>query len=537
MALSLYMSPAEGQGFLRAKGRIIVNEKGEKVILRGMGLGGWMLQESYMLRAGSIGQQHRIKEKIAELAGQEKTDQFYQGWLDNHTTKTDIDSMAAWGFNSVRIPMHYRLLTNDKGFVMLDSLLSWCRTNKMYLILDMHAAPGGQGNDLNISDRDPSKPSLWQSEANQQQMIALWKTLAERYANEPCIGGYDIINEPNWGFEDSADRRGTAEKTNAPLKKLMMDITKAIRGVDKRHIIIIEGNGFGNNYRGVLPPWDDNMVLSFHKYGNFNTEASIRNFLDLREKYNIPLWLGESGENSNTWFTEAIRLVETHDIGWSWWPLKKMGSNNPLEIKVPQGYQHMLDYWSGKGPKPTEKEAQNALDELLVAVRCENNIYHRDVTDAMFRQVYSDEAIPFKQHIIGDAPTTTIPAVEYDLGRQGVAYFDRDSASYQYTPGVKTQGNRGRVYRNDGVDITRDSIGYHIFSIEDGEWLQYTVDVKKEGEYKIVTDTTGAGQISIYVDGKLMPVAGTHLSAGRRRIKVFADKGGFLFYTLHFRRD
>lgn len=545
------MTNGKGQGFLKTKDKIIVNDKGEKVILRGMGLGGWMLQEGYMLRAGSIGQQHRIMGKIADLAGRDKTEQFYQGWLDNFIRRTDIDSMAAWGFNSVRIPMHYRLFTPSveeepvngqntwlkKGFVMLDSLLSWCKADKMYLILDLHAAPGGQGNDLNISDRDPAKPSLWQSEANQEKMIALWKKLAERYASEPWIGGYDIINEPNWGFEDSTDRRGTAEKTNAPLRKLMMDITKAIRSVDKQHIIIIEGNGFGNNYRGILPPWDDNMVLSFHKYGNFNTEASIRNYLDLREKYNIPLWMGESGENSNTWFTEAIRLVETHDIGWSWWPLKKMGNNNPLEIKVPHGYQQILDYWAGKGPKPSEKEAQDALDELLHAVRCENNIYHRDVTDAMFRQVYSEEAIPFKQHVLGDS--LTIPAVDYDLGRQGVAYYDKDSASYQYTPGVKTQGNRGRACRNDGVDITGDASAYHIFSIEDGEWLQYTVNVMTTGKYRIVTDTTGSGQISMYDDGRLIlhPATGSHLSAGTHHLKVVADKGGFLFYALRLVRS
>jgi hypothetical protein len=197
----------------------------------------------------------------------------------------------------------------------------------------------------------------------------------------------------------------------------------------------------------------------------------------------------------------------------------------------------MLDYWAGKGPRPSEKEAQDALDELLHAVRCENNIYHRDVTDALFRQVYSDEAIPFKQHVMEDS--LTIPAVEYDLGRQGVAYFDRDSASYQYTPGVKTQGNRGRVCRNDGVDITADPGGYHIFSIEDGEWLQYTLDVKKEGAYTIWTDTTGYGQISFFKDGQLLVhmVDGVYLSAGRHQIRVVAAKGGFLFYALHFRRS
>ncbi|WP_188929240.1 glycoside hydrolase family 5 protein [Puia dinghuensis] len=398
LLLLLFMTDGKAQGILRVQGRLIVNERGEKVILRGMGLGGWMLQESYMLKVGPVGPQYRIKRRIEELIGKEKTAAFYDGWLASQTRKIDIDSMAAWGFNSVRLPMHYRLYTLsveeepvpgkntwlEKGFALTDSLLSWCKANHMYLILDLHATPGGQGHDYNISDRDSTKPSLWDSEANRQKMIALWRRLAERYANEPFIGGFDIINEPNWGFEDAKDRNGLKETQNAPLRKLMMDITAAIRSVDKKHIIIIEGNGWGNNYRGVLPPWDDNMVLSFHKYWNPNTEDAIRTYLQLREQYNIPLWLGESGENNNTWYRECIQLVESHDIGWSWWPLKKIGTNNPLEVRMTPEYQRLVDYLTGKGPKPTEQETEEALKGLLQNVRLENNIYHKEVTDALF---------------------------------------------------------------------------------------------------------------------------------------------------------
>src|SRR5690606_6991245 len=125
------------------------------------------------------------------------------------------------------------------------------------------------------------------------------------------------------------------------------------RSVDTNHLIIIEGNGWGNNYNGILPAWDDNLVVSFHKYGNHNTKGAIQNFLDLQHQYNLPLYLGESGENSNTWFTEAIHLAEIHDIGWAWWQLKKMGINNPLEIKQGPGYLMLLDYWAGRREKPT----------------------------------------------------------------------------------------------------------------------------------------------------------------------------------------
>ncbi|WP_448702631.1 cellulase family glycosylhydrolase [Mucilaginibacter sp. AW1-3] len=558
---------ANSQGFLKARGKLIVDEQGQKVILRGMGLGGWMLQEGYMFRLSNVGQQYKIRAGIQSLIGAEKTARFYDKWLATETRKVDIDSMASWGFNSIRLPMHFGLYTLpvdqepvagqntwlEKGFALTDSLLKWCAANKMYLILDLHACPGGEGNDLPISDRDPSKPSLWQSEANQQKMIALWRKLAERYANQPYIGGYDIINEPNWGFDDPKDIRGTAEKTNAPLKKLMMDVTKAIREVDKKHIIIIEGNGFGNNYNGLLPQWDNNMVLSFHKYGNFNTDGSIKHFLDLSDQYNIPLWMGESGENSNTWFTEAIGLVESHNIGWSWWQLKKMGINNPLEIKQPANYQQFLDYMGGKGPKPTEAEANVILNQLLENIKLENNVYHKDVTDAMFRQVQSAKAKPFKANVI--TANTTINAIDYDLGRQRVAYYDKDTSSYQYTPGVKTQGNRGHAYRNDGVDIEKDADGYHVFNIEDGEWLQYTVNVKKKGTYTLkfaIASNTASGWLSLSRDGVRfgesisVPNSGSEqtwqtvelkdvsLNAGINVLKLTADTGGFNLKSIQF---
>jgi hypothetical protein len=564
--LSICSMLAFGQvnGFLKAKGKAIVDGNGKTFILRGTGLGGWMLQEGYMLRIGGIGQQHRIKEKIAELIGDRRTAEFYDAWLKNHTTKRDIDSLAAWGFNSIRLPMHYGLYTLpveaepapgqntwlSKGFEMTDSLLAWCKVNHMYLILDLHATPGGQGNDLNISDRDPSRPSLWESEANQGKTIALWRKLAARYAGDPAIGGYDIINEPNWGFEDPNDIRGTKEKTNKPLRTLMMQITAAIREVDTAHIIIIEGNGFGNNYNGIFPLWDNNMVLSFHKYGNFNTRASIQNFLDWQDKYNVPLWLGESGENSNTWFTQAIQLVESNNIGWCWWPSKKMGISNPFEIKVTPSYQLLLDYWLKGGRKPSAGEAEAALWELLENIKIENNVYHRDVTDAMFRQVTSAEAIPFKAHRIKDG--AVVAAVDYDLGRNGFAYKDNDTARYQYvSPPVRTTGNRGASYRNDGVDIQKDSLGYSVFSIEDGEWLQYTVNVSEPGSYTIVFSFSAAdneGRFSLLSDGRPLAenvstggqsaaLKNIHLKAGLNRLKVVAVKGGFNFRQMRFVRN
>jgi hypothetical protein len=385
--------------------------------------------------------------------------------------------------------------------------LQWCAANKIYLILDLHAAPGGQGNDLNISDRDPSKPSLWDSEANQQKTIALWRKLAERYANEPWLGAYDIINEPNWGFESQDDRNGCNEQTNVPLKKLLLDITNTIREVDKNHIIIIEGNCWGNNYNGILPLWDNNTVISFHKYWNFNDQASIQKFIDIRKQYNAPVWLGESGENSNVWFRDAIHRMEENAIGWAWWPLKKLGYNNPLEVKVPANYQKILDYWSKQGEKPTTDEAFQGMMQLAENLKLENCFYHRDVIDAMFRQVRTNEVIPYKNYLVKKG--LIIPAVDYDLGRNGFAYFDRDTANYWVSTGKGGEGNRGHTYRNDGVDINGNEGEYYVDHFETGEWLQYTVNVKNKGKHEltITVSAKNGAELTIAVAGQTFSIA------------------------------
>ena len=377
------------QGFLKVKGKQIINEKGENVLLRGIGLGGWMLQEPYMLQLSEVAYaQHDIKTRISSLIGEKNTEKFYKRYLKNMVTKRDIDSLKKWGFNSVRLPMHYNLFTLpvekepvpgkntwlNTGFILTDKLLSWCEKNEIYLIFDLHAAPGGQGNDRPIADVDTTKPKLWENEFNQQKTIALWEELALRYSTEEWIGGYDLINETNYKMEG-----------NEPLKKLFLAITQEIRSVDKNHIIFVEGNQFANDYTGLTPQWDDNMVYSFHKYWNPTTLETIQKFLDLRNDYIVPIWMGESGENNNEWYRSAIKLFESNNIGWAWWTIKKIGSESgTMNVTRPKGYQKIIDYWAGKGSKPTRQEATATLMELAENMKLENCKVNYGVLNALF---------------------------------------------------------------------------------------------------------------------------------------------------------
>ncbi|MCY0976573.1 cellulase family glycosylhydrolase [Chryseobacterium wangxinyae] len=538
---ALLLSQFGTSQLLKTDGKKIVNDKGENIQLRGLGLGGWMLQEGYMLKTADFaGPQFKIKEKIAELIGEEGMNEFYKAYLKNGITKQDIDFLAKSGFNSIRLPMHYNLYTLpiekesvkgqntwlEEGFKMTDDLLKWCKENKIYLILDLHAAPGGQGNDANISDNDKSKPSLWESEANQKKTISLWKKLAERYKNEAWIGGYDLINEPNINFTGK-NPNGTDEMSNAPLWKLQKEITEAIRQVDKKHIIFLEGNGWGNNYSGLIPIWDNNMAFSFHKYWNYNNKETIQFALDLREKHNMPIWLGETGENSNVWFTELIQLLDKHNIGYAFWPMKKIDNiAGVTNVKITPEYEKLLNYWKNGGEKPSKEFATKALMKIADNYKFSNVEIKNDVIDAMFRQTKDDSTKPFKNHKIPGK----IMAKDYDLGKIGAAYEDKDFINLWVSDASKrSEWNSGNQLRNDGVDIYQSKDNqYYVGKTESGEWLQYTISSNAGKAYNFDVQYSSENEAKIRIEdasGKLLKNISLNSTGGKENWKTVSTKG------------
>ncbi|MBK8492992.1 MAG: carbohydrate-binding protein [Saprospirales bacterium] len=559
--LLLFSFQTHAQNFLHTNGKAIVNESGDTVILKGMGLGGWMIQEGYMMQTSDFaGAQYQLRAKIEALIGPADTDLFYDTWLTNHVQKVDIDSLKSWGFNCVRLPMHYNLYTLpieeepvagentwlDKGFELTDSLLSWCAQNEMYVILDLHAAPGGQGYDQGISDYDPSKPSLWESQANRDKTVALWKRLAERYVDEPWVAAYDLINEPNWNMSG-----------NVALRNLYETITDTIRAIDTKHILIIEGNWFANDFTGLTPPWDDNIVYGPHKYWSYNDQGSIQWVLDIRNNFDVPIFFGESGENSNTWFRDAIKLLEENQIGWAWWPMKKIESiSGPLFIEKTPGYQALLDYWNGSGSQPSAAVAKAALMGMADQFKMENCTLHRDVIDAMFRQVYSDEAISYTIQAI---PGVVYPS-DFDMGVVGSAYSDSDLADYHVSTGNYTAWNSGWAYRNDGVDIeaTNDNVnsnGYNVGWIATGEWMQYSVDVAESALYDVhvrvaangsdgkfhfgigdadVSQVSNVPNTGSWTTWQTVVVPNVVLDASDKKLRFYADAAGFNLGSMEF---
>ncbi len=378
--------------FLHCNNTDICDKEGKPVLLRGIGLGGWLVPEGYMLHTPQQSPSE-IRRAIVALIGENRTEEFYRCYEDNFYTEADIKVFASWGLNSIRLPFNAKMFWDleknafdESGFNRIDQLLGWCKKYQLYLILDMHCALGGQ-NALNISDSD-GKARLWsEPKRYQSPTIEVWRRIAQRYGNEFWIGGYDLLNEP------------VLFANKKKLRELYIRITKAIREVDSNHIIFIEGNWWPTNYfkgeygadfRELLPPWDDNMVYSFHKYFDKNSVESIKTYLEIREKANVPLWMGETGENSNHWISSLIKILEDNRIGWSFWAPKKLENvSNAYSAYIPQKYQRILDYWNGRASKPSAEEASDGLFEMAKNLTLSSCRFYPDVVAALTDQEFS----------------------------------------------------------------------------------------------------------------------------------------------------
>jgi len=389
-------------GFLRAEGRKLVNGEGREVLLRGVGFGSWLLPEGYMWSFPEQGDRpRRIERMIEDLIGADLAAEFWEQYYDRYVREADIRRIAEEGFNSVRVPINARFVMDGEGgwkeerLALIDRVVGWCREHRLYVVLDLHGAPGGQTG-TNIDDSEFDRPDLFLEERNADLTVELWRMLAARYKDEWIVGGYDLLNEPlpDW-FARYNDR----------IMPLYKRIVSAIRDVDDRHMIILEGAHWSTDWTIFDERIDDNVMLQFHKYWNNPDSESIQAYLDGREKWNAPIFMGEGGENNKDWYAGAFRLFEDHGISWNFWTWKKLErDNSPCSVRRPEGWELLVGYLEG-GDKPEPAVAQRVLWTYLDNLLLENCDYCRDVVDSLLRR-----------------PPVRIPAVFYGYGGEGVGY-------------------------------------------------------------------------------------------------------------------
>lgn len=486
------------EGYFSVDGTEILGSNGQPIVMKGMGLGGWLLPEGYMLHIsvqdypdGPTG----IRNQMIELIGESNTDAFFKLFREKYVQEKDITAIKEWGFDHVRLPFHYRLFYNpemdqweEDGFDLLDTFLEWCRKHDLAVLLDMHAAPGAQS-EGGIADSD-GEARLWtEPDKYWPQTIKIWREIARRYNDDPIIMGYDLINEPT-----------VEDRIASSLADLYTQIINAVQPISPNHLFFLEGNWWATSFDDhlrAIPTQKNNVVYTFHHYWKGADQGAIQYLLDYRGEDQVPLYLGETGENSNPWFHALARVAEKNRVGINWWTHKKIETTtSPLSSPFAPGYEAVINYWRGNAPKPSADAATGALLAMAQNLEIDSARVNRGLLAALFDPEFGTKQKPFKKHELPGI----VNAADYDIGNQGVAYDDTDYWAVSGSPGG---GNSGRNYRNDGVDVEvstdPDGFGYNVGFTSRFEWIEYTVDIMEDGIYEV--DVRGASNTGGARDG------------------------------------
>jgi len=201
------------------------------------------------------------------------------GWWNLSGTQysqTDMSNEAQWGANVARLAFSYTDLEtggqagnwSQTGFAEMDQVVQWAAQYHVYVILDMHVTPGGQNQD---TYDDGGGDQLWTNAADQSNFLGLWKYIAQRYASQPAVAAYELMNEPDSGTI-SPD----------PLPGLCAQAITAIRSVAPSKIIVLAGNshdGPANLTSEIYQQNQSNILYTMHFY-NGNGDSWMNNLTD-----------------------------------------------------------------------------------------------------------------------------------------------------------------------------------------------------------------------------------------------------------------
>ena len=331
------MQPITAADFVSvdSKGQL-VKRTGEKILLRGVNLGGWLIQESWMCPVNGRDKTWANLDSLEELRtrgfSEEQIQALFDSYQDNWLTEYDLDIMAAAGCNSLRVPFWYRnFMKNERGewladnpddnpgFQRLDWVVEQAGKRGMYSILDMHGCPGGQCKAHCCGTW--GRNELYTNELYRDVMKELWTAIAARYRGNPAVAAYDVMNEPNnnddyaayppnnWDASDEYSWRLT--------NRVYREMIRAIRAVDPEHTITVEGIWDITNIPDPRVEGWENMMYQLHLYDNTEDfKRLVREAARLCADYGVAAYVGEF------WNLDGIGLCEAHGVHWSLWSYK-----------------------------------------------------------------------------------------------------------------------------------------------------------------------------------------------------------------------
>ncbi len=215
--------PEEQVSFVKTDGAKIIDGNGNAIGLYGTNLGGWLVQESWLVPT-DIGKEYGQIDMMIELAnrfGEDGMQELLDVYENNWVTELDFQRIKELGMNYVRIPFTYlnfvnavkkvgdryertpyeELKVDESKFARLDWAIEMCKKYSLYAILDMHGAVGSQsGNDHTGDIAYPDGGRLWGEDETGEicrlKTMEIWVAIANRYKNNNTVAVYDLMNEP-----------------------------------------------------------------------------------------------------------------------------------------------------------------------------------------------------------------------------------------------------------------------------------------------------------------------------------------------------
>ncbi|KAF9005226.1 glycoside hydrolase [Cyathus striatus] len=291
---------------LKVSGTKVVDEDGNEVILRGAGLGGWMNMENFI--SGYPGCEFQIREALTETIGQEKSDFFFDKFLEYFFTDPDAQFYKSLGLNCIRLPFNYHHFEDDmnprvlkqSGFKHLDRVIDICAQHGIYTILDLHTAPGGQNTDWH-SDHGGHIANFWNHKDFQDRTLWLWGELAKHYKGNKWIAGYNPLNEPT-------------DPKHIRVVEFYDNVYDVIRAIDPDHAIFFDGNTFASDFShfgDAHKKWE-NTAYSIHDYSVFGFPAAPQEYVGSEEQQRR---LRRSYEKKREWMDERGLCVWNGEWG------------------------------------------------------------------------------------------------------------------------------------------------------------------------------------------------------------------------------